>query len=99
MGVFYIGGREGRCGVFCRLCVSVILGWDFYWFGVGRGCDVFLWGGRVRKGRSWGRVDVLVCYGCVAGGVSGTMLVCICVEFAEICCCVTVSGCVSMLLV
>ena len=25
---------------------------------------------RVRKGRSWGRVDVLVCYGCVAGGVS-----------------------------
>ena len=27
----------------------------------------------------------------------GTMLVCICVEFAEICCCV--SGCVSMLVV
>ena len=27
-------------------------------------------GGRVLKGRSWGRVDVLVCYGCVAGGVS-----------------------------
>ena len=26
------------------------------------------------------------------------MLVCICVEFAEICCCVTVSGCVFMLL-
>ena len=57
-------------------CVSstlyryMILGWDFYWFGVGRGCYVFLWGGRVRKGRSWGRVDVLVCYGCVAGGVS-----------------------------
>ena len=25
------------------------------------------------------------------------MLVCIFVEFAEICCCVTVSGCVSML--
>ena len=24
------------------------------------------------------------------------MLVCICVEFSEICCCVTVSGCVSM---
>ena len=22
------------------------------------------------EGRSWGRVDVLVCYGCVAGGVS-----------------------------
>ena len=28
-----------------------------------------------------------------------TMLVCICVEFSEICCCVTVSGCVSMLVV
>ena len=26
-------------------------------------------------------------------------IVCICVEFAEICCCVTVSGCVSMLVV
>ena len=37
----YIGGREGRCGVFRRLCVGMILGWDFYWFGVGRGCDVF----------------------------------------------------------
>ena len=85
MGVFYIGVREGRCGVFRRLCVGMILGWDFYWFGVGREYDVFLWGGRVRKGRSWGRVDVLVCYGCV--------------EFAEICCCVTVSGCVSMLVV
>ena len=24
---------------------------------------------------------------------------CICVEFAEVCCCVTVSGCVSMLVV
>ena len=31
---------------------------------------VLLWGGRVLKGRSWGRVDELVCYGCVAGGVS-----------------------------
>ena len=27
------------------------------------------------------------------------MLVCICVEFAVICCCVTASGCVSMLVV
>ena len=44
MGVFYIGDREGRGGVFRRLCVGMILGWDFYWFGVGRGCDVFLWG-------------------------------------------------------
>ena len=47
VGVFYIGGREGRCGVFCRLCVCMILGWDLYWVGVGRGCDMFLWGGRV----------------------------------------------------
>ena len=31
---------------------------------------MFLWGGRVLKVRSWGRVDELVCYGCVAGGVS-----------------------------
>ena len=31
---------------------------------------MFLWGGRVLNGRSWGRVDVLVCYGCVEGGVS-----------------------------
>ena len=55
VGVFCRGGR----GIgFRRLCVGMILGWDFYWLGVGRGCDVFLWGGRVRKGRSWGRVDV-----------------------------------------
>ena len=45
-GVFYIGDREGRGGVFRRLCVGMILGWDFYWFGVGRGFDVFLWGRR-----------------------------------------------------
>ena len=32
MGVFFIGGREGRCVVFCRLCVGMIFGWDFYWF-------------------------------------------------------------------
>ena len=44
MGVFYIGGREGRCGVFRRLCIGMIFGWDCYWFGAGRGCDVFLWG-------------------------------------------------------
>ena len=66
MGVFYRGDREGRGGVSRRLCAGMILGFDFYWVGVGRGCDVFLWGGRVLKGRSWGRVDVLVCYGCVA---------------------------------
>ena len=51
-------GRGERCGVFRRLCVGVILGWDFYWFEDGRGCDVFLWGGRVWKRRSWGLVDV-----------------------------------------
>ena len=62
VGVFYIGGREGRCGVYRRLCVGMILGWDFNWFGVGQGCDVILWGGRVRKGRFWGRVNVRVCY-------------------------------------
>ena len=50
MGVFYIGGREGRCGVLRRLCVGMILGWDFYWFGVGRGCDVFLWEGEFGRG-------------------------------------------------
>ena len=38
VGVFYIGGREGRCGVFRRLCVSIILGWDFYWFGICATC-------------------------------------------------------------
>ena len=32
VGVFYIGDREGRGGVFRRLCVGMILGWDFYWF-------------------------------------------------------------------
>ena len=52
MGVFYIGCRGERCGVFRRLCVGMILGLDFSWFEVGRGCDVLLWGGRVRKGRS-----------------------------------------------
>ena len=30
--VFCIGDREGRGGVFRRLCVGMILGWDFYWF-------------------------------------------------------------------
>ena len=41
VGVFYIGGREWRCGVFRRLCVGKILGWDFYWFGVGKGVTCF----------------------------------------------------------
>ena len=42
MGVFYIGDREGRGGVFRRLCVGMILGGDFYWFEVGRGATCFL---------------------------------------------------------
>ena len=41
MGVFYTGDREGRGGVFRRLCVGMILGWDFYWFGVGLGATCF----------------------------------------------------------
>ena len=50
--VFYIGGRAERCGVFRQRCVGIVLGWDFYWFEVVRGCDVFLWGGKVGKGRT-----------------------------------------------
>ena len=51
--VLHRGQRGEVCGVlFRRLCVGMILGWDFYWFEVGRGCDVFLWGGRVRMRRS-----------------------------------------------
>ena len=62
MGVFYIGDREGKGGVSSTLCrYDIRMGLLL----VGRGCDVFLWGGRVLKGRSWGRVDVSVCYGCV----------------------------------
>ena len=38
MGVFYIGHREGRGGVFRRLCVGMILEWDFYWLGEGVTC-------------------------------------------------------------
>ena len=70
MGVFHIGGREGRRGVPRRPCAGKIPGWDSYWFGAGRGRDVSLRGGRVRKGRPWRRVDVLVCHGCAAGGAS-----------------------------
>ena len=43
-------GQRGEGGVFRRLCVGMILGWDFYWFGVGRGCNVFLWGDLGRGG-------------------------------------------------
>ena len=38
VGVFYIGGREVRDGVFRRLCVGMILGSDFYWLGEGVTC-------------------------------------------------------------
>ena len=48
--------------------------------------------GEVGRGHLWVVLVYEFCYGCVAGGVS--VLVCICVEFAELCCCVTVSGCV-----
>ena len=55
--VLHSGAESG--GVVCfGDCVSMLLGWDFYWFGAGRGCDMFLWGGRVWKGSSWGRVDI-----------------------------------------
>ena len=39
VGVFCRGGRGSG---FRRLCVGMKLGWDFYWFYVGRGCDVSL---------------------------------------------------------
>ena len=35
------GDREGRCGVFRQLYVGMILGWNFYWFGVGEGATCF----------------------------------------------------------
>ena len=41
--------RGERCGVFRRLCVGMILGWNFCWFEVGGGCDVVRWRGRVQK--------------------------------------------------
>ena len=62
--VLHRGQRGEGWYVSSTLCMYDIR-MGLYWFGVGRGCDVFLWGGRVLKGRSWGRVDVLVCYGCV----------------------------------
>ena len=34
--------QRGEGSGFRRLCVCMKLGWDFYWFEVGRGCDVFL---------------------------------------------------------
>ena len=49
MWVCFAEGAEGR---FRRLCEGMKLGLDFYWFKVGRGCNVFLFGERVQKGRS-----------------------------------------------
>ena len=59
---------------------------------------MFLYGERVRMGKSYGEKCCmsllwLRCRRCVC-----TMLECICVEFSVICC-VTVFGCVSMLVV
>ena len=60
---------------------------------------------RVSLGRESSEGEILGACRCISllwlrcRGVVCTMLVCICVEFAEICCCVTVSGCVSMLVV
>ena len=96
--VLYRGQRgEGWCvsSTLCRYAIRMGLLLVRSWARVRR---VSLGRESSEWGKSWGRVDVLVCYGFVAGGVC-TMLVCICVEFAEICCCVTVSGCVSMLVV
>ena len=65
---------------------------------LGEGATCFSGEGEFGRGDLVGRVDVCVCYGCIVGGVC-TMLVCNCVEFAEICCCVTVSGYGFMLVV
>ena len=42
--------RGGWCvsSTLCRYDIRM----GFCWFLIGRGCDVFLWGGRVLKGRS-----------------------------------------------
>ena len=97
--VLHRGQRGEGGGVFRRLCVGMILGCDFYWFGVGARVR------RVSLGRESSEGEILGaclcisllwlrCMRCVC-----TILVYICVEFAEIGCCVTVSGCVSMLVV
>ena len=43
-------GSEGRCGVFRRLCVSMILGWDFYWSELGEGATCFSGEGEFGRG-------------------------------------------------
>ena len=50
MGVFYIVGREGRCGVFRRLCVGMILGWDFIGSELGEGATCFSGEGEFGRG-------------------------------------------------
>ena len=47
------GAERGGVGVFRRLCVGMILGWDFYWFGVGRGVR------RVSLGRESSEGEIL----------------------------------------
>ena len=63
--MFYIGGREGRGGVFsstlCRYDIRMGLLLIRSWARVRR---VSL-GRESSEGEIWGRVDVLVCYGCV----------------------------------
>ena len=97
VGVFCRGDREGR-GVSSTLCR----------YDIRMGLLLVLNWARVRRvslGRESSEGEILGacwcisllwlrCMRCVC-----TMLVCICVEFTEICCCVTVSGCVSMLVV
>ena len=82
------GGREGWCvsSTLCRYDIRMGLLLVLSWVRVR----------RVSLGResSEGEILWLRCMRCDC-----TMLVCICVEFTEICCCVTVSGCVSMLVV
>ena len=41
MGVFCIGDREGRGGVFRRLSVGMILGWTFIGSELGEGATCF----------------------------------------------------------
>ena len=98
MGVFCRGDREGRGGVFRRLCrydIRMVLLLVLNWARVR----------RVSLGRESSEGEILGACWCISllwlrcMRCDCTILVCICVEFTEICCCVTVSGCVSMLVV
>ena len=48
--MFYIGDREGRCGVFRRLCVGMILGWTFIGSELGEGATCFSGEGEFGRG-------------------------------------------------